>query len=183
MNGIYHVTASTSDQDYTPYNAGLFPLISPAVDALFTGNKGTSGKIIKYNDSIIDAAYFGHNNGININSEDNSTSFGFYHPYLREKYTEGVDTSGGTQGHGVGLSQCGIRHFAKNGATYTNILQYYYQAQPAFIARMVILQDFNEDKQFSTNEIVYDGEWSIDNSDKLKMVLSQIKMKINRSNL
>lgn len=162
----FDILGTTSNQAYEAYDAATYPLIGTAVDALYTVNGANyDGKRVEYDDGGISAVFFGHNSGVNLASEDHE-DFGFYNVYLRDRFTADIDTAGAADGHGVGMSQAGIKHFVDDGKTYDKILKYYYQPQPCHVRKVVMIQDTDGDKSFDDETAVYTAEWVLDEEDE-----------------
>jgi len=94
---------------------------SPNVTA---GVNLTAGKVISYNGELVKAPYFNQSNGISTKSAQEVWG------WTNTPYLLSVDDSlcDGDEflGHGVGLSGCGAKEMAVNGATYEEILKHYY---------------------------------------------------------
>ncbi len=99
------------------YVSGLYPVC-------IQGTQETFGQILIYNDKPINAVYCDSNGGRTYSSKE---VWGGFKDYLVAQ-TDPWDAAAGKakHSHGVGMSQAGCKWAAKHGASYKNILAFYY---------------------------------------------------------
>lgn len=88
------------------------------------GARETAGIVLTYNDKVISAVYSASNGGRTVSAEE---QWGSAKPYLIAQ-NDPWDTAVGKKknGHGVGMSQNGMKYAAKSGISYDKILAFYY---------------------------------------------------------
>lgn len=88
------------------------------------GARETEGIVLTYNDKVISAVYSASNGGRTVSAEE---QWGSAKPYLIAQNDQWDAAVGKRKnGHGVGMSQNGMKYAAKNGIPYDKILAFYY---------------------------------------------------------
>ena len=111
--------SSSTDQAYRVlrYNKKVYP------NAIEGANQ-TAGQILCYKGKPISSVYSACNGGRTVSSEE---KWGSVRPYLTARADPWDAASGRTKrGHGVGMSQAGAWWAGAHGATYEDILAFYY---------------------------------------------------------
>ena len=115
-----------------------------------------------YNGSLINSSYYSSNNGGKTVSS--KSRWGTYRPYLIEQ-NDPWDDSTKKIGHGVGLSQNGIKNAALSGVSYKDMLSFYYPG--TYIVNNYGNEEVSNtmlplsvDKLISEFQIMYKEHWS-----------------------
>lgn len=86
------------------------------------GTADTSGQVLYYNSKLVNPCSYSANNGGRTTSSE--SRWGSYRAYLIEQ--DDPWDSGNKTGHGVGMSQRGIKKAASLGIKYEDMLKFYY---------------------------------------------------------
>lgn len=121
---IRYIDSSISDSSSSAqaYRAARFD-IKKYPNAI-AGAQATEGQVLYYNNKPITAVFSASNGGATVSSK---TRWGTNYPYLIEQ-PDPWDAAAGTSktGHGVGMSQRGIKWAAAHDINYREMLQFYY---------------------------------------------------------
>ncbi|PIV90794.1 hypothetical protein COW46_01465 [Candidatus Gracilibacteria bacterium CG17_big_fil_post_rev_8_21_14_2_50_48_13] len=125
--------ASDNPEIFQKYLGYGFTLRSPKWQEALVATKGL---VLAYKGEVLRAAYSSCTDTTGLRKLPREIGWGGYFEKTKEVYAAVLDTQGvdpvrsekNQCGHGVGLSGLGATNMAKEGKTYTDILNYYYKA-------------------------------------------------------
>lgn len=146
--GIFHGAGTRTINDTTEYQSYHTSKINSRTDSAITA---TSGKVLTYNNNIIDAVFSKSNGGTCVSAAQH---WGNSVPYLIARADPWTQASGEPKdGHGVGLSQHGAEYAAAHlGKTYQEILEFYYPGT-------TLKSNYNGSSGGSTTNPTPTGSW------------------------
>lgn len=159
--------SSSTDQAYRVlrYNKKVYP------NAIEGANQ-TAGQILCYKGKPISSVYSACNGGRTVSSEE---KWGSIRPYLTARDDPWDVASGRTKrGHGVGMSQAGAWWAGAHGATYEDILAFYYPCAELYI-------NYGETSILitHTDEIKINAQQLIKLKEQLKTIQEQLQEFLN----